>query len=166
MYSSIYNVFALVCEVIRYRLVQVRQNLKKKRLLGLAAHDRLFLPLPLSFSSSSYFLSFSKQKWNLVDGVCANTSQFTWNHHPAQSFPEQRMGGKLKWLPWSQCAEAPWSSMCGSHLCGCLLSNSDLQSRYRQHIKCVCLYNGIWTIFLSEISLLGRVLKTSCMHWV
>ena len=54
----------LVCEVIWYRLVQlqVRQNLKK-RLFGLAARNRLSLSLPLSFSSSSYFLSFSKQKW-------------------------------------------------------------------------------------------------------
>ena len=51
----------LVCEVIRYRLVQVRQNLKK-RLFGLAARNRLSLFLPLSFSSSSYFLSFLKQK--------------------------------------------------------------------------------------------------------
>ena len=54
----------LVCEVIRYRLVQVRQNLKK-RLFGLAARDRLSLFLPLSFSPSSHFLSFSIQKWNL-----------------------------------------------------------------------------------------------------
>ena len=52
----------LVCEVIRYRLVQVRQNLKKKRLFGLAAHYRPSLSLPPSFSSSSYFLSFSKPK--------------------------------------------------------------------------------------------------------
>ena len=52
----------LVCEVIRYRLVQVRQNLKR-RLFGLAARNRLSLSLPLSFSSSSYFLSFSIQKW-------------------------------------------------------------------------------------------------------
>ena len=52
----------LVCEVIRYRLVQVRQNLKKKRLFGLAASYCHFLSLPPSFSSSSYFLSFSKPK--------------------------------------------------------------------------------------------------------
>ena len=51
----------LVCEVIRYRLVQVRQNLKK-RLFGLAARNRLSLFLTLSFSPSSYFLSFSIQK--------------------------------------------------------------------------------------------------------
>ena len=51
----------LVCKVIRYRLVQVRQNLKK-RLFGLAARNRLSLSLPLSFSSSSYYLSFSIQK--------------------------------------------------------------------------------------------------------
>ena len=51
------------CEVIRYRLVQVRQNLKKKRLFGLAARNRLSLSLPLSFSPSSYFLSFSIQKF-------------------------------------------------------------------------------------------------------
>ena len=51
----------LVCEVIRYRLVQVRQNLKK-RLFGLAARNRLSLFLPLSFSPSSHFLSFSIQK--------------------------------------------------------------------------------------------------------
>ena len=52
----------LVCEVIRYCLVQVRQNFKKKKDFGLAARNRLSLPLPLSFSSSSYFLSFSIQK--------------------------------------------------------------------------------------------------------
>ena len=53
---------ALVCEVIRYRLVQVRQNLKK-RLFGLAVRNRLSLSLPLSFSSSAYFRSFSMQTW-------------------------------------------------------------------------------------------------------
>ena len=39
-------------------------NLKisKKRLFGLAARNRLSLSLPLSFSSSSYFISFSIQK--------------------------------------------------------------------------------------------------------
>ena len=53
----------LVCEVIRYRLVQVRQNQKKKkRLFGLAARNRLSLSLPLSFSPLSYCLSFSMQK--------------------------------------------------------------------------------------------------------
>ena len=52
----------LVCEVIRYRLVQVRQN--QKILFGLAARKRLSLSLPLSFSPSSYFLSFSVQKMN------------------------------------------------------------------------------------------------------
>ena len=51
----------LVCEVIRYRLVQVRQNLKKRH-FGLAARNRLSLFLPLSFSPSSHFLSFSIQK--------------------------------------------------------------------------------------------------------
>ena len=51
----------LVCEVIMYCLVQVLQNLKK-RLFGLAACNRLSLSLPFSFSSSSYLLSFSKQK--------------------------------------------------------------------------------------------------------
>ena len=51
----------LVCEVIRYRLVQVRQN-QKKRLFGLAARNRLSLSLPLSYSPLSYFLSFSIQK--------------------------------------------------------------------------------------------------------
>ena len=34
----------------------------QKRLFGLAARNRLSLFLPLSFSSSSYFLSFSIQK--------------------------------------------------------------------------------------------------------
>ena len=53
--------FTLICEVIRYRSGQVQQNLKK-RLFGLAACNRLSLSLPLSLSSSSYFLSFSKQK--------------------------------------------------------------------------------------------------------
>ena len=52
----------LVCEVIRHHLVRVRQNLKRKGLFGLAARNRLSLSHPLSFSSSSYFLSFSKQK--------------------------------------------------------------------------------------------------------
>ena len=55
----------LVCEVIGFRLVQVRQNLKerkKEKLVGLAARNRLSLSLPLSFSSSSHFISFSKQK--------------------------------------------------------------------------------------------------------
>ena len=48
----------------RYRLVQVRQNHKKKKwLLGWRpAIAFLYLSLPLSFSSSSYFRSFSKQK--------------------------------------------------------------------------------------------------------
>ena len=41
----------LVCEMIRYLLVQVRQN-HKKSLFGLAARNRL------SISSSSYFVSF------------------------------------------------------------------------------------------------------------
>ena len=41
----------LVCEVVRYRLVQVRQNLKK-RLFGLAARNCL------SLFSSSFILSF------------------------------------------------------------------------------------------------------------
>ena len=52
----------LLGEVIRYRLVQVRQNLKK-RLFWLAARNRLSVSLPLKFSSSSYFLSiFHKAK--------------------------------------------------------------------------------------------------------
>ena len=55
--------FTLVCEVIRYRFVQVRQNLKKKK--GLAARNRLPLSLPLSFSSSSCFPSFSKPRRSL-----------------------------------------------------------------------------------------------------
>ena len=42
-----------------------RQN-HKKWLFGLAAHNRLSLSLPLSFSSSSYFLSFSIQKWTVA----------------------------------------------------------------------------------------------------
>ena len=46
--------------------LKVRQNLKKKRLFGLAARNRLSLSLPLSFSSSSDFLSFSIQKWNFT----------------------------------------------------------------------------------------------------
>ena len=49
----------LVCEVIRYRLVQVRQNQKK-------ASKRLSLSLPLSFSPSSYFLYFSIQKMKVI----------------------------------------------------------------------------------------------------
>ena len=43
-----------------YRLVQVRQS--QKGLFGLMAHNRLSLSLLLSFSSSSYFLSFTKHK--------------------------------------------------------------------------------------------------------
>ena len=35
---------------------------QKKRLFGLAARNRLSLSLPLSFSSSSYFLSYSIQR--------------------------------------------------------------------------------------------------------
>ena len=54
-----------VWPVIRYRLVQVRQNLKK-RLFGLAACNRFCLSLPLSFSSSSNFLSFSIQKSKVI----------------------------------------------------------------------------------------------------
>ena len=68
----------LVCEVIRYRLVEVRQNLKKG-LFGLAARNRLSLSLPLSFSSSSYFLSFSKQKMN--------ASLFVWSFHKEEQLP-------------------------------------------------------------------------------
>ena len=55
----------LVCEVIRDRLVQVHKI--KKRLLGLAARKRLSVSLPLSFSPSSYFLSFSIQKMNFFE---------------------------------------------------------------------------------------------------
>ena len=57
----------LICIVIRHRLVQVRQNPPKKT-LRLAARSRLSVSLPLSFSSSSYFLSFSqkKKKMNVV----------------------------------------------------------------------------------------------------
>ena len=51
----------LVCEVIQYRLVQVRQNLKKSY-SRLAARNRLSLSLPLSCLFSSYFLSFPKQR--------------------------------------------------------------------------------------------------------
>ena len=61
----------LVCEVIRYRLVQVWQNLNK-RLFGLAARKHLPLSLifTLSFSSSSYFLSFSIQKrFKLISAI-------------------------------------------------------------------------------------------------
>ena len=78
----------LVCEVIRYRLVQVRQN--QKILFGLAARKRLSLSLPLSFSPSSYFLSFSIQKMTKKESHCrrttvssskrtfANPSKFLW----------------------------------------------------------------------------------------
>ena len=50
----------LVCEVIRYHLIQIRQNLKKD-FLGWRP-TKAFLSLPLSCSPSSYFLSFSLQK--------------------------------------------------------------------------------------------------------
>ena len=51
----------LVCEVIRYRLAQVRKNLKKKKKkkkkdFGLAARNRLSLYLRLSFSSGFVLL--------------------------------------------------------------------------------------------------------------
>ena len=61
------------------QLVQVRQNFKK-RLFLLAARNRLSLSLPLSLSTSSYFLSFSIQKQNfkfLVGG------KITINRHRA-----------------------------------------------------------------------------------
>ena len=51
----------LVCEVIRHRLSQVWQNLKKRRQIG-GPQSPLSLSLPLSFFSSSNFISFSKQK--------------------------------------------------------------------------------------------------------
>ena len=53
-------------DIIRYRLVQVWQNLKKKRPSRLAACNCLFRSFPLSFSSLSYFLSFSKQKIKVI----------------------------------------------------------------------------------------------------
>ena len=54
--------------MIRYRLVQVDKSQKKKKKkkdFGLAVCNRLSLSLRLSLSSSSYFLSFSKQKTTL-----------------------------------------------------------------------------------------------------
>ena len=73
----------LVCKVIRYCLVQVRQNHKKKRLFGLAARNRLSLFLPLSFSSSSYFLSFSIQTFFVqVAHLCLlPSSLILYSHH-------------------------------------------------------------------------------------
>ena len=40
---------------------------QKERLFGLAACNRLFIFLPLSFSSSSYLLSFSKQNFKKLN---------------------------------------------------------------------------------------------------
>ena len=51
---------------IHHRTILIRQNLQK-RLFGLAARNRLSLSLPLSFSPSSSFLSFSIQKWKVLD---------------------------------------------------------------------------------------------------
>ena len=50
----------LVCEVIRFRLVQVRQNLKKTFQVG--GLKRLSLSRPLSFSSLFYTLVSQKKK--------------------------------------------------------------------------------------------------------
>ena len=53
----------IVCEVIRYRLVKVQQNLKrKKKTVRVGGLQTPSLSLPFSFYSLSYFLPFSKQK--------------------------------------------------------------------------------------------------------
>ena len=80
----------LVCEVIKYRLVQVRQNHKKKRLFVLAARNRLSLFLPLSFSHSSYFLSFSIQKCSDIVsfGITVRFRIFTWTYQEQSKISE------------------------------------------------------------------------------
>ena len=57
----------LVCEVIRYRLVQVRQNIKKKtfRVGGLQSPSSISSSISFSFILSFVLLSFSIQKWLL-----------------------------------------------------------------------------------------------------
>ena len=93
----------LACEVIRYRLVQVRQNLEK-RLVGLAARNRLSLSLPLSFSYLSYPLSFSKRKsikFRLVEHTCAHVSRRPSPHVHGESVFDVRLadGGRCeRWL--------------------------------------------------------------------
>ena len=70
----VHSVHALtfVCEVIRYRLAQVHKDLKG--LFELVARNHLSQSLSLSFSSSSYFLSFSKQK---STDVCVHVKTLT-----------------------------------------------------------------------------------------
>ena len=64
----------LICEVIRYRLVQIRQN-PKKRLFGLAARNRLSLSLFL-FHSLLRLTSFLSQYKNISHYVQRLTLQW------------------------------------------------------------------------------------------
>ena len=99
----------LVCEVIRYRLLQVRQNLKKKkRLFGLAARNRLSLSLPLSFSPSSYFLSFSIQKnttlatriFRFFETLC-NLRQNRYRSDPSSNLMLEQVTGRPTQYRWT-----------------------------------------------------------------
>ena len=76
----------LVCEVIRYRLVQAQQNLKKKKTFRVGGHQSPSLSLPLSFSSSSYFLSSQNQNRQLL------SRGFSWEPSPGflEGFTEPR----------------------------------------------------------------------------
>ena len=55
--------------VVYLAYASTSQTNSPKRLFGLAARKRLSLSLTLSFSSSSYFLSFSKQNSNILISV-------------------------------------------------------------------------------------------------
>ena len=65
----------LVCEVIRYRLVQVRQNLKKKRLFELAARNHLFV-----FHSLLRLISFLSQ-YKKLNRFLTYVSSFSMRGH-------------------------------------------------------------------------------------
>ena len=61
---------------IHHRII-LWSDSQKRILFGLAARNRLSLSLPLSFSSSSYFLSFSKRKFLLL----FKTARLSVNQH-------------------------------------------------------------------------------------
>ena len=81
-------------------------NVSQTRLFELAAGNRLSLSLPLSFSSSSYFLSFSKQKSKAYNSLIFNhglskTSTYHFRvraHTPFLRLPQALFFiGELKW---------------------------------------------------------------------
>ena len=78
----------LVCEVLKCRLVQFCQILQ--RLLGLAAHNFYSLSLPLSFSSSSFSLFFSKKILSSFSFVLGFFSSSPCLRFSAQSSPFSR----------------------------------------------------------------------------